>query len=212
MITSINQLDLNKKYSYADYLTWKLKERVEIILGRIFRMTPAPSLLHQKVSRNILRDISVQLKNNPCQVFHAPFDVRFPKESGNDEDVFTVLQPDLTVICDDRKLDTRGCLGAPDLVIEILSHSSADKDLHEKYEIYQAAGVKEYWIVEPDTGVVNIFILGSGGNFFAEKPKSRQDIINSVAIPGLIVDLKEIFPAHWEEPEAVYGKEIRIDP
>jgi Uma2 family endonuclease len=212
MVTDLSQLDLNKNYSYADYLTWQLKERVELIMGRLFKMTPAPSLRHQKISGNLFREISLQFKGKNCQVIHPPFDVRIPKGSTSDNDVFTVLQPDLTIVCDEKKLDSRGCIGAPDLVVEILSPSTADKDLHEKFDIYEEGGVKEYWIVEPNDWIVNVFILDAQGHYTSEKPKSRKDKLHSVSIPGLAIDLQEIFPLNLEEPEEVYEKEIRIDP
>jgi len=210
MVNDFNQLDLNKQYSYLDYLSWRFKERVELLKGKLFKMTPALSLRHQKVSGNLHREISTQLKGKPCQVLHAPFDVRIFSTSERDEEVYTVLQPDLTVVCDDKKLDERGCIGAPDMVVEIISPSTADKDLHEKFDIYEEAGVKEYWIVEPNDMIVNMFVLDSRGNYQSEKPKSRQDKIESTVILGLIIDLREIFPAELHEPQAQYGKEIRI--
>ena len=121
MITDIKQLNLNNFYSYADYLTWRFAERVELIKGKIFKMSPAPSLLHQQVSTALMVQIGRYMTNNPCQVFHAPFDVRLPIKSTSDEKIDTVLQPDITVVCDESKLDAKGCNGAPDLVVEIIS-------------------------------------------------------------------------------------------
>lgn len=120
-ITDINQLDLNKVYSYADYLLWKFEERIELIKGRIFRLSPAPSRKYQDISGNIYRKFFTLFNRQPCKLYYAPFDVRFPKETTENETIYTVVQPDLCIICDENKLDDRGCIGAPDLIVEILS-------------------------------------------------------------------------------------------
>ncbi|NJN25003.1 MAG: Uma2 family endonuclease [Cyclobacteriaceae bacterium] len=209
MITDISQLDLNKLYSYADYLSWKFSERVELIRGKIFRMSPAPTLLHQEVSSSLMIQIGQFLKHNPCRVFHAPFDVRLALKSQADEKVDTVVQPDITVVCDEIKLDSRGCHGAPDLVVEIISPSSADKDLHEKYDQYEAAGVREYWVVFPQEGSITQFVLNNDGNYQSTRPYSFIDDIASVAIPGLVIPLKDIFPKTLQEPEGEYDVKYR---
>ena len=136
-IDDISELDPNGTYNYADYLTWRFLERVEIINGRLLKMSPAPSSKHQAVSSNFLKWVFRQIEeNNPYRVFHAPFDVRLldSKKQLNkkDSEVFTVVQPDICVICDLEKLDARGCAGAPDWVVEILSTGTAKRDLVEK--------------------------------------------------------------------------------
>jgi Uma2 family endonuclease len=209
MITDINQLNLNSIYSYADYLTWNLAERVELIKGKIFKMSPAPSVLHQQVSGAIFGEVRNYLKGKPCQVFHAPFDVRLPKISNIDEQADTVVQPDITVVCDESKLDAKGCNGAPDLVVEIISPSSANKDLHEKYDQYEDAGVKEYWVVYPAEGSISQFVLNANGKYQAKRPYTFIDEIESIAIPGLIVTLDDIFPSSLKEPEGEYGDNVQ---
>lgn len=206
MITDISQLDINRIYAYSDYLTWRLQERVELIKGKIFKMTPAPSLSHQQVSGAIYREVSNFLKNKACQAFTAPFDVRLPKKG--EKEIYTVVQPDITIVCDESKLDERGCLGAPDLVVEIVSPSSVDKDLHEKYEQYQEAGVKEYWIVFPGEGVISVFILNEEGKYAPVKPYSFMDIIHSTAVPGLKIAVTDVFPKKLQEPEEPYGENV----
>jgi Uma2 family endonuclease len=114
-------LDIDKAYNYADYLKWNFKERVEIIKGTLFKMSPAPSRMHQKLSVHITGQLWTYLRGQKCSLYTAPFDVRLPRKSANDEDIITVLQPDICVVCDEAKLDDKGCLGAPDIVIEILS-------------------------------------------------------------------------------------------
>jgi len=123
-------------YSYADYLSWTMDEMVEIIKGKVFKMSPAPKKNHQKISWNLSREIGVHLKNKKYQAFSAPFDVRLPVKSRKNEDIFTVVQPDICIICDLEKLDDAGCVGAPDIIIEILSKGNNKKELKNKYEVF----------------------------------------------------------------------------
>ena len=141
VITNIDQLDLvNGIYTYADYLMWKIKDRLELLKGKIFQMG-APSLTHQTVSMNFSRLLSNYFYKTPCKLFAAPFDVRLAKKGEKDNEVYTVVQPDLCVVCDADKLDERGCWGAPDLIIEILSPGNSKKEMLNKYELYEEAGV-----------------------------------------------------------------------
>ncbi len=167
MITDINQLDLNKRYTYADYLTWQFDERVELIRGKVFRMSPAPSMSHQWVSGELFFQIKTYLKATSCQVFTTPFDVRLPLPPQHQlpEKTDTIVQPDISVICDLSKLDDRGCHGAPDWIIEILSKSTAPKDLTEKFDLYQHAGVREYWIIHPHEQTVLAYVLNAQGTY-----------------------------------------------
>ena len=198
MITNINQLDLSKRYTYADYLTWQLDEMVELIKGKVYRMSPAPGRYHQQVSANIQGPIWQYLKANPCQVFSAPFDVRLPlpQEKQTNDKIYTVVQPDICVICDASKLDYQGCNGAPDWTIEILSKSTSSKDLNEKFELYQSAGVREYWIVHPHEATILVFKLNSSGKYEAlqQKPFTTGDQIPVGIFEGFHLDADEIFP------------------
>ncbi|WP_042344549.1 Uma2 family endonuclease, partial [Capnocytophaga canis] len=149
-VLNINQLDVeNGVYTYADYLLWKFEERVELLKGKIFKMSPAPSLKHQKISMNLSGLLWQFLRGKKCQLFSAPFDVRLPKKEEKGDNIHTVVQPDLCIICDESKLDERGCIGAPDLIIEILSPGNSKKEMKNKFELYQESGVEEYWIVNP---------------------------------------------------------------
>jgi len=113
-------LDLNKRYTYADYITWLDDKRRELIDGFVSLMTPAPALKHQAISGKLYLSFGNYLIRKNCKIFHAPFDVRLPNNDDKDDDkVYTVVQPDITVICDKQKLDKRGCIGAPDLIVEI---------------------------------------------------------------------------------------------
>jgi len=192
MITDISQLDKNKSYTYAEYVTWRFKEAVELIKGQLFIMSPAPASRHQMIVSNLHGNIWNYFKANPCKVYVAPFDVRLVKGKKEDKEITTVVQPDICVICDAAKIDARGCVGAPDLIIEILSPYTAKKDLGEKYNLYEENGVQEYWVVFPDTNVINQYILKDGKYDFIE-PIFSNESINSTAFPGLTIELKDVF-------------------
>lgn len=167
-------------------------------------MTPAPSTTHQQVLWRITKSIGRVQYLEKCDVFIAPFDVRlFP------DDQKTVVQPDICIVCDSSKLDEKGCDGAPDLIIEILSPSTASKDLKEKYDIYEKAGVKEYWTVDTFDGLINVYVLNKNGKYQAYKPYTVHEKVVSRTIPGLEIELNEIFPNLLEEPYVPYeGKRI----
>lgn len=194
MITDINQLDFDKTYSYADYLTWKFEERLEIFKGKIFRMSPAPSTSHQKVSMRLTKFILQKINNHHCNLFAAPFDVRLlnSKKSTENNSVFTVVQPDLCVICDEEKIDERGAFGAPDLIIEILSPGNSKKEMKYKFDLYEEAGVLEYWIVNPADKTILIYIL-KDNQFIGMHPLIEEDQIKSPLFPQLDFILEKIF-------------------
>jgi len=163
-------LDMKKRYTYADYLTWLDDQSRELINGFIRLMSPAPRMRHADVSFNIAGNLWTILKKHKgkCKVFTAPFDVRFPKQGETADDrIDTVVQPDICVVCDLSKLDDRGCCGAPDMIVEILSPSTLKKDVTEKFDLYESSGVKEYWIVHPTDKVIQIFLLQEDGKYNA---------------------------------------------
>ncbi len=197
--------DLSLSYTYADYLKWELPEMVELIRGKIYKMSPAPTSRHQTIVVNLLAEIKAFLKKQPCKVFVAPFDVRLPRKGKANQDIITVVQPDICVICDPTKIDTRGCLGAPDWVIEILSKHTSAKDLNEKFEVYEEAGVKEYWVVHPSEQTVLVYTLNDRGKYEGIlKPYVRTDKIEPKTLPGLTIDLSEIFELPEQEDESGY--------
>lgn len=197
MITDINQLDLSKRYTYSDYLTWQFSEMVELIRGKVFKMSPAPSRLHQEISSRLLKFIFPLFGEKKCHIFHAPFDVRLPLPPAkkNQHQIDTVVQPDICVICDDSKLDDQGCNGAPDWIIEILSPATSKKDLTEKYDIYEHSGVKEYWVVHPYEETITPFRLDAEGKYqlLRKTPFTKGETITLGVFPGLVVDLGVIF-------------------
>ena len=193
MITDINQLDFSKKYTYADYLTWRFKERVELIRGRLFKMSPAPNIFHQRVSGHMFRAFSNFLWKKKCEVFAAPFDVRFRKEGEASDKVFDIVQPDICVVCEPKKLERSGCVGAPDLIVEILSKATLKKDLQEKFVLYENNGVGEYWIVHPEDQTIQINRLGKDGKYISSKILTCGEIAESKILKGFKINLNDIF-------------------
>lgn len=194
MITDINLLDFSKKYSYADYLLWKFEERIEILRGKIFKMSPAPSSSHQRISTELFGGLYTYFRKSSCQIFHAPFDVRLPdsQKKNTDKDIFTVVQPDLCIICDKSKIDERGCVGAPDLIVEILSPGNTTKEMKNKFRLYEEAGVREYWLVEPNDRVIFVYVLRDG-IYIGLAPFTEEDILKSEIFEGLEMSVAEIF-------------------
>lgn len=190
-ITELSQLDFSKSYSYFDYLSWKFQERVELIRGKVFNMSPAPASRHQRLLGKIGNELYSYLKGKPCEVFYAPFDVRLMR-STDDKQVTTVVQPDICVICDQSKIDERGCNGAPELVIEILSPGNSNKEMKNKFELYEEAGVVEYWIVDPEKEIVLLYVL-ENGVFTNHRPLIKEDILESKLITGFKLDLNTVF-------------------
>jgi len=191
----VKEPDLSGTYSYADYLSWTWSEMTELIDGKIFKMSPAPTSMHQKVSMELSRQISSFLLGKKCQVFAAPFDVRLPTnvKSKQHKEITTVVQPDLCVICDANKIDENGCLGAPDWIIEILSKYSSDRDLGQKFDVYEKAGVGEYWVVHPSEQTLLVYVLQDGQYKTTRRPYVRGDKVKSVTLSGLQVNLDFVF-------------------
>src|SRR5699024_4032854 len=203
-ITDISQLDFDKKYTYKDYLTWDLKDRVELIKGYLFRMSPAPTSEHQKISNKISTSITNFLSGKKCELYYAPFDVRFYDQNDPEKAITNVVQPDISVICDPKKIDTRGCLGAPDLIVEILSPSTSEKDLTWKYNLYEEYGVQEYWVVSPTEKTLLIYTLDKNGKYQPSRLFVRSDTIRSIVLSGFSLDLSEVFESFdWEAHEAI---------
>ncbi len=190
----VEEPDLSLTYTYADYLKWDLPDMVELIRGKVYKMSPTPSSRHQQISSSLVVAIGSFLKKKQCKVFAAPFDVRLPKKGETDEETITVVQPDICVICDPAKIDERGCIGAPDWIIEILSKHTSAKDLNEKFDVYEEAGVKEYWVVHPTEQTVLVYTLNTDGKYQGLlKPYVRNQKIKPSTLPGLIIDLSDIF-------------------
>jgi Uma2 family endonuclease len=195
--TDFSQLDLNATYSYADYLTWQFDGAVEIIKGKIMTMSPAPSTEHQGISWRFSGCLFNFLKDKPCRAFTAPFDVRLfdrHKSLIANREIFSVVQPDISVICDKTKIDSQGCLGAPDWVIEILSKGNSKKEMQLKYQLYQESGVKEYWLIYPYEKAVHQFVLDDNSEKYQLlNMYCGEDIATPHLFPNLQINLNEIF-------------------
>ena len=190
----VADVDLSKTYTYADYLLWQFDERVELIKGKIFKMSPAPGRSHQEISMALSVKIASFLKGKPCKVYAAPFDVRLPRSVAEaDNAIYTVVQPDICVVCDLTKLDDRGCLGAPDLIVEILSPGNNKKELQNKYQVYQEVGVFEYWIIHPEERTLLQYRLDVNGLFIPTRLMTSGDMVQSVVLTGLTFDVAEVF-------------------
>lgn len=189
MITRLDQLDLSKVYTYTDYLTWQFKERVELLAGKIFRISPGPSRRHQEIVLEIGAQFHQYLKGEKCKAYVAPFDVRLSPEN--------VVQPDVCVICDPSKLDDAGCKGAPELVAEIISPSSVKRDLKIKFDLYEKYGVQEYWVIDPLHQTVTQHVLDTSGHYKTVKPYALDGLLKSACLEGFQLDLSTIF----EEPD-----------
>jgi Uma2 family endonuclease len=192
----INEPDLSGSYTYADYFGWQWGEMAELIRGKIYKMSPAPTSKHQKVVGNLFGLLWSSLRGERCQVFTAPFDVRLPisPKMKGDKDITTVVQPDVCVVCDPAKIDERGCIGAPDWIIEVLSPNTTSKDLREKFSIYEEAGVKEYWVIHPQEQTVLVYTLNKEGKYDGIlQPYICTDKVRSTVLAGIFIDLSEVF-------------------
>jgi Uma2 family endonuclease len=188
-------LDLKKRYTYADYLTWADDKVRELFNGFIKLRSPAPRAKHQKISTIITARLFNLVEKNKgvCQIFHAPFDVRLPRNGETADDrIYTVVQPDICVICDPVKIDDRGCLGAPDLVVEVQSLATAKYDLNDKFRLYEEAGVREYWVVFPYEKGILQFILQSDGTYDQGR-KCESGKISVYIFDGEEIAIEDIF-------------------
>ena len=181
-------------FTYTDYVGWDDSVRYELIEGIPYMMT-APTWIHQSVSASLITQIHSFLYGKPCKVFAAPFDVRLNAAENDD----TVVQPDLVVVCDRSKLSGSGCLGAPDMVVEILSPSNARYDIFVKFQQYQKAGVKEYWIVDPERRIVTVFVLENGK--YVADTYGDTDTVPVFVLEGCQINMQDVFEDAPEAPE-----------
>ena len=193
-IHSLSQLDLNKTYSYADYLNWRFDELVELIKGRVWKKSPAPRSAHQVYSWRLTAKIASAIAGSTCQGFAAPFDVRLSKtHASTNRRVRTVVQPDLCVVCDPTKVDEFGCVGAPDFIIEIVSPGSVSHDTKTKFDLYEENGVREYWIVVPAEKSVLTYVLDTHGRYEIAGEYFQPGPMPCATLPQLGLDWNDIF-------------------
>lgn len=201
-ITQLSQLDMDQTYSYADYLTWQFDEAVELIKGKIWLMSPAPNVNHQRISMSLSGLLFNFFKHKPCQVYAAPFDVRLydrKKSLLASQDIHSVVQPDLCVICHPEILDKQGCNGAPDWIIEILSKGNSKRELKIKYELYAESGVTEYWVVYPEEQVIHQFVLDDNRRYQLKQMYTNGDSAIPHLFPDLAIDVDEVFTTWMNE-------------
>jgi len=194
-ITDISQLDLAGTYNYADYLTWKFEQAVELVKGKILPLA-VPSRRHQDISLALTIRLHASVLKNSCALYVAPFDVRlFDKRKSlkANKDVYTVVQPDLCVICDKSKLDDKGCLGAPDLVIEILSPGNSIREMKIKKNLYEENQVREYWIIDPDDETAVQFVLTDSGIYAAPVFYASDESLSAAIFPNITISLENLF-------------------
>ncbi len=186
-------------FTYADYLTWNFKERIELIRGKIFKMSPAPTRTHQSISVNIETKISIFLEGKNCKLYHAPSDVRlkgkpFRKKKLRDDEITTVIQPDIFVVCDEEKLkDDRSVDGAPEFIVEILSPGNTTTEIKYKFNLYEESCVEEYWVVYPEYKQIQVFLLNENEEYGKPVIYEANENISSVVLKGLIIATNDIF-------------------
>lgn len=189
-------VDRADHFTYGQYKTWPDEERWELIEGQAWSMSPAPLRGHQGIQAKLITELSVFLKGKPCKAYDAPFDVLLPRAGESDDEVDTVVQPDIVVYCDKSKLTDKGARGAPDLVSEILSPSTSKKDLNEKFKLYERSGVREYWVVDPGNRSIEVWRLGTDGRYdsgdLREKWRDWSPIASHI-LEGFSIDPEELF-------------------
>lgn len=184
--------EFEREYTYADYLKFQFEEMVELIRGKIHRMSPAPRLVHQDISSNLEFIIKGFLRKKKCKMYHAPCDVVLPIANKKRNKATTVVQPDIVVICNTFIIEDKAIFGVPNWIIEILSPGTAPKDRGVKYDVYEEAGVGEYWIVSPEYETVEVFLL-ENGKYSKKFVLDKNEKVKPYTLPELEIDLKEVF-------------------
>lgn len=180
-------------YTFADVLSWDEDERIEIISGKVFMMA-TPSRIHQKITGELFRQLANFLEGKQCEVYAASFGVRlFEQDGDSEENVDTVVEPDISVVCDRSKLDKRGCKGAPDMIVEVLSPSTLRHDRLVKLNLYQQAGVREYWIIDPENRAVQVFLQDGSGSLRICEEYGSQDVAKVNVLDGCFIELSKVF-------------------
>jgi Uma2 family endonuclease len=182
-----------RRFTYGDYCTWGDEGRWELINGVVYDMAPAPARIHQDVAGEVFVQIKNHLRDGPCRAYSAPFDVRLPDRGEADDAVETVVQPDISLICDPSKLDDKGCRGAPDWIIEVLSPRTAAKDQIQKRDIYERHGVKEYWLVHPVDRLLFVYRFAADG-YGKPDIQPTEGRTPVATLPGLEIDWDAVFP------------------
>lgn len=182
-----------RSFTYANYCQWQGDERWELVEGEAYLMSPAPSFRHQEIVAELTTQLVTHLRGKTCRAVASPLDVLLPGEGEDDEEVTTVVQPDLVVICDPSKIRNFGIRGAPDLVVEVLSPGSTTRDEMLKKDLYQHHGVREYWIVDPQARNIKVYHLE--GSRYKAAQIHRGAGLRSVVLPSFELDWSLLFPS-----------------
>lgn len=184
--TSALKPDPNEKYRFSDWRNWPEDERWELIEGLAFDMSPAPTVPHQDYIMKLSNRLYTFLEESPCRLFIAPLDLFLEEEEEGDRGD-TVVQPDIMVVCDPEKIRKNGIHGTPNFIVEVLSDSTANKDFSIKRDLYERSGVREYWLIQPDTATVYQYLL-EGDHFAPLIEHRRGDTVESRVLKGFIWD------------------------
>lgn len=188
----VNEPDLSGTYTAADYLSWQVDELMELIRGKIYKMSPAPRVSHQSILGTLHLKAAVPKLKSGCKVFLAPLDVYLVHPGEDYKQTRNVVEPDLFIVCDPNKMQEFGCVGAPDFVVEILSPSTRKKDATLKLELYQEYGVPEYWMISPMERMVLINILNENGTYQLQQP-ALEGVISPGNFPQIQVEVEDLF-------------------
>ncbi len=183
-------------FTYRDYLKWPDNERWELIYGKAYDMSPSPSRYHHEIVGELYRQFANFLIDKHCRVFISPLDVRLYELDSTDDKIQNVVQPDIIVVCDDKKLDEKGCIGPPDLIIEVTSPYTASKDHIKKLFLYEKSGVKEYWIIQPIDNIIMVRILDNNHKYGIPKVYNMEDKIKVGIFNELSIDMSILFSSY----------------
>lgn len=189
----LNEPDLAGNYTARDYLRWTFEGMVELIRGRIYKMSPAPRIDHQKCVGKLYTRFDSFFAGRPCEVFLSPVDVYLVTPGQEKEDTGNVVQPDLVIVCDNTKVRELGIVGSPDMVIEVLSPSTAKKDASAKLELYQEFGIREYWMVSYREKLIFDYVLNKAGKYEIKTTFTDEGVASPAIFPEIKIELSEIF-------------------
>lgn len=196
----VQEPDMSGSYTARDYLSWTFDGLYELIRGKVYKMSPAPSTNHQRIALNITRRLIPHFNpGDRCELFFAPFDVFLVKSGDDWRKTRTVVEPDICIICDPSKINLHGCIGSPDFILEILSPSTATKDQREKFDIYGEYGVPEYWIADPFSRSVTRNILKTNGRYQIQRPSFEKEVVTPRQFPDLKIKVEDIFEGTTRE-------------
>ena len=188
----LREPDLNAYHTYEDYYHYQLEGAYELVKGWLRKMA-APLDAHQAAAGEVYFQLRAQLDAKACVVRQAPYDVRL--FAGQAKLQHTVVQPDICIICDRSKIDLRGCNGAPDLIVEVISKKTATYDRTTKLTLYEQAGVPEYWIIDYMLRRCERRQLNRDGRYPLPDLFGAGDVVESLTLDGLSVDVDAVFAA-----------------